>query len=137
MHLQRSTFINEGSRKDFQTWSIINTIEPNSLLICTLRSHFEGDRKAVLQTQIFFHVGQKWFCKHGLQPRKNPSLFCSIVIRKLNKLMGLELTSFFSFCLDRMLCSTTGVAALQKNIEKIWPMPNTIHERQSSFILSW
>jgi hypothetical protein len=29
-------------------------IQPFSLLICTLRSDFEGGRKLVLQTRIFF-----------------------------------------------------------------------------------
>ena len=55
-----------------------------SLLICTLRSDFKGGRKVVLQTQIFFQVGEKWFCKlrffSGWRPKKkvqNPHFFRS------------------------------------------------------------
>ena len=47
--------------------------------------------------------------------------------------MGLELTSFFSFCLDRMLCSTTGVAALQKNIEK--NLANAQHDPRQTILI--
>ena len=38
-----------------------------SLLICTLRSDFEGGRKVVLQTWIFCQVGEKRFCKLGFE----------------------------------------------------------------------
>ena len=55
------------------------------------------------------------------------------MIRKLNKLMGLELTSFFSFCLDRMLCSTTAVAALQKNIGK--NLANAQHDPRQTILI--
>jgi hypothetical protein len=52
---------------------------PLSLLICTLRSEFEGARKVVLQTRIFFRLEKSGFANSDFflvgDPEKKVSLY--------------------------------------------------------------
>ena len=81
----------DGQNALLDLWVIKSGTHSVSLLICTLRNDFEGARKVVLQTRIFFRleksgsaksdfflVGEKWFCKIGFfsgwRPKKKPSL---------------------------------------------------------------
>jgi hypothetical protein len=64
-------------------WSCILIFMPLIFLIYTLRSDFESGKKVVLQTRIFWGVGEKWFCKLGFfsgSPTRKKSVFTETIL---------------------------------------------------------